>query len=87
MNNLIILFKVNYICLAGLGMAHGSHFGLFAGIIDIWQEAASETNLQSNAIFLRVQWVKSYRLNHGEDGGATSPPRLVWRYKTTDVAK
>ena len=55
MNNLIILFKVNYICWAGLGMAHGSHISACsretAGIIDIWHEAASETNLQSSAIF------------------------------------
>ena len=57
MNNLIILFKVNYISWAGLGMAHGSHISACsretAGIIilDIWHEGTSETNLQSSAIF------------------------------------
>ena len=50
MNNLIILFKVNYISWAGLGMAHESNISPCSrettGIIDIWQEAASETKLQ-----------------------------------------
>ena len=54
-NNLIILFKVTSISLAGLGVAHGSHISACsretAGIIDIWHEAASETNLQASAIF------------------------------------
>ena len=76
MSNLIILFKVNYICWDDLGMAHGSHISVCsrdtAGIIDIWHEAASETIICSQVqFFVRFQGLKEPK---PKPRGGTRPP-------------